>query len=321
MYKYYEKNNYALMYYEFDSIYEYIEYLDNSKTSATWNNKNLHSMIGDYSFCKTKSFEEAKQLCKYGQQENFQRLVDLKLELEKYIKIKDNKLKQINSYVGYAPDVKAYLEGFPLTMYNKETPKRKHIDIYYNAAIPAIVNPSEIYNRGAITLSIIEILENLGYSVGLNVFTMSKNSFQIHYAKFNLKKPGERINIQKLFFPLCNPSFLRRLGFRLREVTPDTISSWVNGYGETCGNSLIRDILDLNEDDIVISIPYEMGIRGVDIIKDAESMFKYINSLSEKDFELKGIDKEETQNIDTAYSNDCVISLKPTKYIKKRKII
>lgn len=112
----------------------------------------------------------------------------MKTILEKYIKIQNNKSKQYNYYVGYAPDVKAYLEGNPLSMFDKQTPKRKHIDIYYNSAILCSVSTNEIFNRGAITLCLVEMLENMGFSVGLNIFTMSSKNGQIHYAKFNLKK-------------------------------------------------------------------------------------------------------------------------------------
>ena len=67
--------------------------------------------------------------------EDFEKIVTLKHKLEKYIKMSKSKSRQFNYYVGYAPDVKAYLEGNPLSMLNKENPKRKHIDIYYNSAI------------------------------------------------------------------------------------------------------------------------------------------------------------------------------------------
>lgn len=290
MYKYYEKNGYNVMYYEFDSIHEFIDYLDKTPINTNiWNTEELSSMKGDYSFCQTNSLEEAENLCKYGQHGSFDRLVDLKLKLEKYIKLNNNKQKQYNYYVGYTPDVKAYLEGNPLTMLNKETPRRKEIDIYYNAAILGCVSTNEIFNRGAITLSIVEILESLGYSVGLNIFTMSKEWNQIHYAKFNLKKNGERLNIQKLFFPLCNPSFLRRLVFRLREVTPDIIRDWTVGYGSTCNDYIIRKIIDLKEDDIVICQPSEMGINGYSILSDAEAMFNYLNRVNIKLLEEENV--------------------------------
>lgn len=288
MYTYYKKKQYNVMEYNFDSIAEFIDYLDNTPVRSDIF-KALSSETGDYDFCQTRSLEQAKEFCKYGYHKDFEKLKELKYKLERYIKLSKLKSKQYNYYVGYAPDVKAYLEGNPLSMLNKENPKRKHIDIYYNAAILGGVSTEEIFNRGAITLCLVEILENLGFSVDLNVFTMSYSENQVHYAKFNLKRSGERLNIQKLYFPLCNPSFLRRLVFRLREETPDIKYYWTDGYGRTCDDALIRKIIDLKENDIVICQPEEMNVYGRDIIEDANNMFDYINSLNVKDFELEKI--------------------------------
>lgn len=294
MYRYYRKEGYNVMEYDFDSITEFINYIDNTPTNIdVWGRRELASQTGDYDFCKTRSLEEAKELCKYGYHENFEKLVELKNTLEKYIKMSNNKSRQYNFYVGYAPDVKAYLEGNPLSMLNKQNPKRKHIDIYYNSAILGGVSTDEIYNRGAITLSLVEIFENMGFSVGLNIFTMSECDNQVHYAKFNLKRSGERLNVQKLYFPLCNPSFFRRLVFRLREETPDITYPWTNGYGKTSDDYTIRKIISLKENDIVICQPDEMGVSGHDIIDDANAMFDYIDKFTNENVELEHVKRLE----------------------------
>ena len=295
MYRYYDKNRYHVMEYRFDSITEFLDYIDNAPISRSFRGCSLSSETGDYGFTQSHSLEEAKELIKYGYHQDFEKLVELKYSLEKYIKMSRTNGKQYNYYVGYAPNVKAYLEGNPLSMFNKEYPKRKHIDIYYNSAILGHVSTREIFNRGAITLCLVEILENMGFSVDLNVFTMSgEDDNQIHYATFNLKKNNERLNIQKLYFPLCHPSFLRRLVFKLREETPDISREWVNSYGRTCDDFTIRKIIDLQENDIVICQPEEMGIEGHNIIDDANAMFDYINRFNLKDVELSHIEREKT---------------------------
>ena len=290
MYKYYKKGDYDIMEYDFDSITECLDYIDSAPiNSGVWGYRNLLSETDDYDFCKTQSLEEAKKLCKYGYHDNFEKLVELKNTLEKYIKLSRKKSKQYNFYVGYAPDVKAYLEGNPLSMLNRQYPKRQHIDIYFNVANLVMASSNEIFNRGAITLSIVEILENMGFSVGLNVFSMSECNGQIHYVKFNLKKSGERLNIQKLFFPFSNPSFFRRLVFRLREQTPDITIAWTNGYGRTCDDYTIREVISLAENDIVIFRPDEMGVQGYDIIDDANAMFDYINKFTNESIKLEHV--------------------------------
>ena len=250
MYKYYQKGEYNVMEYDFDSITEFLEYIETTPVNGdVWGYRDLSSETGGYDFCRTRSLDEAKELCKYGCHENFDKLVELKNTLEKYIKMSNKKSKQYNFYVGYAPDVKAYLEGNPLSMLNRQYPKRQHIDVYYNAANSARASSNEIFNRGAITLSIVEILENMGFSVGLNVFTMASEYNQIHYVKLNLKGSGERLNIQKLFFPFSHPSFLRRLVFRLMEQTPYITRNWTDGYGSTCDDYTIRKVIELAEND------------------------------------------------------------------------
>ena len=119
MYKYYKKNEYNIMYHYFDSIIEYLNYLDNTPIANGFQNYDLSSEDTDYDWYKTNSLDEAKELIKYGYNENFDRFLELKLKLEKYIKLSVKKNKQYNYYVGYAPDVKAYLEGNPLSMLNK----------------------------------------------------------------------------------------------------------------------------------------------------------------------------------------------------------
>lgn len=290
MYKYYEKGNYNIMEYDFDSIAEFLDYIDSAPiNSEIWGYRSLASETENYDFCKTHSLEEAKDLCRYGYHENFEKLVELKMTLEKYIKLSRKQSRQYNFYVGYAPDVKAYLEGNPLSMLNRQYPKRQHIDIYFNAANLASVSSNMIFNRGAITLSIVEILENMGFSVGLNVFSMGECNGQIHYVKLNLKKSGERLYIQKLFFPLAHPSFLRRLIFRLMEQTPDITMAWTGGYGRTCEDHTIREVISLAENDIVICRPDEMGVQGYDIIDDANAMFDYINKFTNESIKLEHV--------------------------------
>ena len=289
MYKYFEKGGYHVMYYRFDSIYEFVDYLINAPR-----NKDFYkeaSITGDYSFCKTRSLDEALNLIKYGYHENFEKLVQLKLDIEKYVKIASKRNKQYNFYVGYAPDVKAYLEGSPLSMLNKMGNIRKKIDLYINTSYSSGTSTGAIFNRGAIVLALIEILESLGFSVDFHIFEMSTHGNQMHFSDFILKKENERLNPQKLYFPLCHPSWVRRLNFRLLEKTPDITSGWTDGYGTPSTLDTMKRVVDLKSNDIVIPTVQELDIGGRDIIADTNSLFRYINNLTDKDFKLEEVQK------------------------------
>ncbi len=290
MYKYYEKNGYQIMYYRFHSIFEFVEYLTNTPIKKDIFH-DPSSISGDYSFCKTQSFEEAIELIKYGYHENFDKFMELKVKLEKYIQLSSKRNKQYNFYVGYVPDVKAYLEGSPLSMLNKTNNVRKKIDIYMNSSFCGESSTEAIFNRGAIVLSLVEILESLGFNVDFHLLEMSTIDRKMHFSDFILKKENERLNLQKLYFPLCHPSWIRRLNCRLIEVTPDITSSWSRGYGIPSKLETMKQIIELKSNDIIIPTIDELGIRGHDIIDDTNSLFNYINALSEKDFELKPVKK------------------------------
>lgn len=290
MYRYYKKNGYNVMYYRFDSIYEFVEYLTTVPIKKDIFPNPL-SISRNYDFCKTKNFDEAIELIKYGYHEDFDKLMELKLKLEKYIKFSKKRKKQYNFYVGYVPDVKAYLEGSPLSMINRNTDLRKKIDVYMNSSFYAYTSSKAIFNRGAIVLILIEILESLGFSVDLHLFVMSTMGNEMFFSDFIFKNENERLNPQKLYFPLCHPSWVRRLNFRLKEQTPDITSSWADGYGIPSNLQTMKQIIELKNNDIIIPTIEELNIRGNDIIDDTNSLFNYINSLSEKDFELKPVQK------------------------------
>ena len=290
MYKTYRKNGYNVMYYRFDSISEFVDYLKNASVQHYAFDR-LASETGSYGFTQTSSLEEALDLIKFGYHEDFEKLVQLKLKLEKYIKMSKKRNKQFNDYIGFAPDVKAYLEGNPLSMLNKKSEVRKKINVYMNTSFYGNTSKEAIFNRGAIVLSMIEILENMGFSVDLHLFEMSTVDTMMHFSDFVLKSENERMNIQKLYFPLCHPSWIRRLNFRLIEVTPDITSSWSNGYGRPSDLSTMKKVIDLDKNDIIIPTIEELNIRGENLVDDANSLFDYINRIDGKEFTLDRVEE------------------------------
>ena len=121
---------------------------------------------------------------------------------------------------------------------------------------------------------------------------MSTVEDQLHFSEFILKQENERLNPQKLYFPLCHPSWIRRLNFRLIEETPDaTYSGWASGYGKPSNFQTIKEIIKPQKNDIIIPTIDEIGISGYDLVDDTNNLFEYINRQGEKDFVLKRIPK------------------------------
>lgn len=176
-------------------------------------------------------------------------------------------------------------------MLNKKSEARKKVNVYMNTSFYGNTSKEAIFNRGAIVLSMIEILENMGFSVDLHLFEMSTVDTMMHFSDFVLKSENERMNIQKLYFPLCHPSWIRRLNFRLIEVTPNITSSWSNGYGRPSDLSTMKKVIDLDKNDIIIPTIEELNIRGDNLVDDANSLFDYINRIDGKEFTLDRVEE------------------------------
>ena len=77
MYKYYKKNRYDVMYQYFDSIVEFLDYIDNTETSKEFKNLELSSMKNNSDWSGTKNLIEAEELVEYGYSKNFNKFLDL----------------------------------------------------------------------------------------------------------------------------------------------------------------------------------------------------------------------------------------------------
>ena len=106
MYTYHNKSGYRVMEYDFSSITEFLQYISSHRVKSNIFGSYPSSETSDTSFTKSASLDEAKSLFKYGCHDDFEKLVELKCTLEKYIKMSRMKTRQYNFYVGYAQMLK-----------------------------------------------------------------------------------------------------------------------------------------------------------------------------------------------------------------------
>lgn len=270
----------------FDSMEDYIAYLRDAQTHPAFAGV-LASERGSEEFTRTKSLDEALELAQFGWHDNFNQLVHLVETIKRSLDLKLEPNHTYHDYVGFAPDVKAFLEGTPTAMINQPPVKRTRITIYVNTSYDGGTADELIYHRGAITLALAEALELMGYGVDLRLFEMSFVGSEVHLSEFKLKGVDERVNLQKLYFPLCHPSWVRRLNFRLIETSPDMTDEWAGTYGIPAEDALMRKVLGLGELDILIPTIKELKIEGADIKADASQMFERVNPMLPADKQLR----------------------------------
>ena len=232
--------------------------------------------ISEFHSCR--SFEEAWNLCYYGWNQGYdtfcQKINFLQCEYDKV----ETPIKNFKVY-GFYPNIPRFLHNKPTNMICKQnnTINKQTIVINFNTGYSAYQNHSAIINRGVCVINLINQLEKQ-YNVVFNLFDCSTEMDEMIYTCINLKKEYEKINTKRLYFPLVNSDFLRRLLFRSKECCFGIDYCWCAGYGYPYIPSE-KDKEYLNKS-IYISTPNEMGIEGYDLKNDYENFINFISNQS-----------------------------------------
>lgn len=282
----YSNKGYDFFEQRFKSRQDLISYLKDARTSLTFASRELSSQKkndGYNDWAKTKSFEEALELFESGWFEEFDTFLSQKKQIDKYFPYIAQKRNYHNSVCGSVPNVVNAIRNLPLSMRRtyKDNNNQNIITINYNCSYPWDTTKKQIFVNGLLTLSLIDFFESLGYRVDLKFYEISKTGNQILFTDIVFKSSGEKINLQKLYFAFCNPSFLRRLLFRVVETTPGLVREWTSGYGRCMPTDEVKKILNISDNTIFINWPLQMGVEGIDLESDIRS---FLDAIILKDY-------------------------------------
>ena len=291
MYRFSQHEIFTVYHFDFSSLSEFLDYLETAPLSRTFEGKEA-SKRDNFDLLKTHSLEEAIQMCRYGGGMDTDDFYSLEQCIKRELDMTFDTPRAYNDYVGFAPDVPSYLLGRPLNMINKPNPPRKRLRVYMNTSYNSTVKLEQIMHRGACVMTAIDVLEMLHYSVELWLFEMSctennDGTIDVHHSEFCAKTYGERLNVQKLFFPLCHPSWIRRLNFRLIELTPDISYHWPGNYGSICNPLLVKKQINLDDGDVLLPSIEDSNITGTDLLADARTTFASFNKVLPREDQLK----------------------------------
>lgn len=270
--------------YRFNDLVELVDYVSNTPVNVKiFDIFELASEGQSYNWYNTHSLNEALELC-LGGDDNLTTLFNEKsIEFAKAFPYLSQKRNIVTSYYGHRPNISRYLTSNPRCMYKLERNETYNIiDIHYNVSASHATSTESLFNRGVITINMIKFLESLGFRIRFNFFELCRDGNEYFYVSVNLKRPEERISPSICYFPMCNPSFLRRILSRVKETTEFENKSWNDTYGRIIGleelNNNYGKIANINMDNcILIGNPRYMGIDGKDIFDDARNLFTNIN--------------------------------------------
>lgn len=223
----------------FKSIYQLLNTLDKRPNNSAMEDSDS-SRSGDYDFTGSHSYEEAVQLFREGYTEILPKVMSKMKKMEKDLSSEfqfTKKIRPQNSIEGVVPNVPNAILGLPQSMIDmKRFPqKQKTLDIIYEMGANCGTDKELFINAGAVLLTVIKILETRRIAVKLTLgFMAGKGHEQGNFPTVDLKDYGQRLDLQKLCFPLAHPSMFRRIGFKWLETNPDiTDDSFAFEYGRS----------------------------------------------------------------------------------------
>lgn len=255
---------------EYNSLAEFYEYIISTPLNETFRWSELSSVKNGYSFTQTNSFEEATKLFKNGWQDMSEKLTQkLKVEVGKMEKVMVS--KNTISVQGYQPIVPLYLNGIPTNMVSRkmQSMKQKVITLNKSITYSGITSTEEIVKQSIKALAIIKKLENQNYRCNLNIILGTEEHNKGYVVKVRIKSANERLNINKLSFPLVHPSMLRRLFFRFIETYPGVPNSFERGYGRPISSYNLRQVYS---DEILLPQFINKDIKQINTLNDLENI-------------------------------------------------
>lgn len=215
----------------FDSPAQFIDYVQHTAAAEGWTDDRRASRDTQrYNFTHSTGWGEAIQLATQGWQEGLKRVTK---ELGMTPSTGKSKVT-LHDVAGDYPIVAKAIIGVPDSMVrrvNSVGKRRPIINLLVNVGAPAMFNSTAIENRGVAIASVIDQLEDMGYSVGLSVVSYAVGMRGANGncgVTFPVKRAGEAMSLENMMFFTSHPAFLRRLVFAYREtmVTANDITSY-----------------------------------------------------------------------------------------------
>lgn len=222
-----------------------------------------------------KPYNEAVEDLISGPDEDYKRFltVEKKFDANSGLIHKYETKKEI---AGGKINIPAYTAGSPLCYTtSKIITKPKFITVNVTLSYNCTTTQYQVFNRAIIITSLISSLEKAGYTVNVNAFELDEKQKELFCIIFELKRYGEKTNYPALYKSLCKIEFLRRICFRILEVS-NVKEKWCKGYGKTCDKEMVEKVLKINGNDIYFDQPTQMGIKGISLTDDFEKALKHL---------------------------------------------
>ena len=254
----------------YKSIEEFNNYICNTPINNAFRWKKLSSNEGDYSFTKTKSFDEASELMKNGWDDMANKITQRLKAIEKDVQPMTRR-KTVYDVAGFQCSVPRYLNGMPNSMIRTKNvvEKQKVVTIVKSIDYSGATSTDTMIEESIKALQIVKKLEAQGIRANLDVAigTFSKTGFLV---RIRVKNAADRMNISKLAFLMVHPSMLRRMLFRWIEVYPKITDEFTSGYGRPATTEQMRE--SMKDSEYLIPAKINVDMNEINNLEDVERL-------------------------------------------------
>lgn len=254
----YEKGGVKVTQEYFSSIHHMLACLDSRENNRAMYDQHSSIERGDSGWAGTSSYEEAVKLLTCGYTDILGRLsLGIKKAMKSLQDYDFSKSSIVEDVQGATPIVPNYLRGLPKTMsYRQPVSKKvKTINIVYAPTANCGTGAEEFIEAGIALLSAIRAIEKSNIAIKLDC--MFKNSYadgEAVIGSVRIKNYRDRLDLQKLCFPIAHPSMLRRIGFKFLETVPGlTNRGFANGYGCSPDMDKLTNYLKLQDSTVLLN--------------------------------------------------------------------
>lgn len=261
----------------FDSLHDLYTYVKSNPRINRVVFERLHSVTNGSDFAGIPYQDAVEELTKPPREE-YSEFLTLADRLDSSALDYVMEYEEVKTPGGGYIDVPSYVTGSPLcyrTSRKVAVPKfvKVNIGLSYNCS----TTKQQVLNRAVIISALVSAFEKAGYIVDINTFELSKVDDEYININVNIKDSNQTFNKASLYKSLCYVEFLRRILFRVLETLDVKYRDWGRGYGTTCSESKVREVMKLGENDIYIGEPDDMNIYGNDIIHDLENCLEQLD--------------------------------------------
>ena len=232
----------------FKSVYDFEKALKSRPINEAFDISRGSSQTSDREWYQTGSYEEADELLLNGWNA---KIDELKGSLEKYSRkiVVQHRITE-NNVVGFMPNVPRAIKGYPDSMFchkelnSKESRNTMHI--IYSMNSTSRTEGEELLKAGLAVLKIAMFLDksNIRTKIDLVPFEAYESGDYIA-CTVGIKDYRQSFNYSKMAYPIANPSFFRRHGFRYLETLSGDLKKWSSGYGtRTYGHDDTQEYLE-----------------------------------------------------------------------------